>query len=186
MAAVRQRPHVRLIKSAARATAVAFIFLSFFNLSLLFGAETAGKIFVTPGKYGPYYHVRLQLKAAAIDFTASDHTISSGGQFEIRLRLEYFPVPAPNCRGPVILRMPWTAPDDAGAREKIAAKEALLKKILALEQFPQETLSVVVELNPYVEVVGRDPLRLRLTECNVFFRHAFGAYVDHTRPLNLE
>jgi hypothetical protein len=63
--------------------------------------------------------------------------------------------------------MPWTAPDTPGAKEKIAAKEALLIG--------------VVELNPYVEVVGRDPLQLQLTQCNVFFRHALGAYVDHTR-----
>jgi len=181
MAAVRQRPHVRLNKSAAQAAATVSILFSFFYLPLLSGAETAGKIFVTPGKYGPYYHVRLQLKAAAIDFAASDHTTSSGGQFEIRLRPESFPVPAPNCRGPIILRMPWTAPDTPGAKEKIAAKEALLKRILTLQQLSKETLSVVVELNPYVEMVGRDPLQVRLTQCNIFFRDAFGAYVDHTR-----
>lgn len=182
MAAVRQRPHVRLIKSAAQAAALAAsIFFSFFNLPLSLGGEREIKIFANPGKYGPYYHLQLQLKASSIDFDLSDSTPSSGGQFEIRLRPESFPVPAPNCRGPIILRMPWTAPDTPGAKEKIAAKEALLKRILALRRLSEEFLSVAVELNPYVEVVGRDPLQLQLTQCNVFFRHAFGGYVDHTR-----
>jgi len=182
MAALRQRPHVRLIKSAAQAAVLAAsIFFSFFKLPLSLGGEGEIKIFANPGRYGPYYHLQLQLTASSIDFDLSDSTPSSGGQFEIRLRPESFPVPAPNCRGPIILRMPWTAPDAPGAKEKIAAKEVLLKRILALRQLSGEVLPVVVELNPYVEVVGRDPLQLQLTQCNVFFRHAFGAYVDHTR-----
>jgi hypothetical protein len=184
MAAVRQRQHVRLIKSAAQAAAVtATLFFILFNLPLLLGGESEIRIFANPGKYGPYYHLQLRLKAASIDFDLSDITPSSGGQFEIRLRPEFFPLPAPNCRGPIILRMPWTASESVNAKNKIAAKEALLKRILALRQLSEETLSVVVELNPYVEVIGRDPLRLQLTACNVFFRHAFGAYVDHAQSL---
>lgn len=182
MAAVRQRAHLRLIRSAALAAA-ATIFFSFFNLPLLLGGESEIRIFANPGKYGPYYHLQLQLKASSIDFDLSDSTPRSGGQFEIRLRPESFPVPAPNCRGPIILRMPWTAPDTPGAKEKIAAKEALLKRILALRQLSEETLSVVVELNPYVEVASRDPFKVRLTQCNIFFRHGLGAYIDHTNPL---
>lgn len=139
---------------------------------------------VNAGKYAPYYHLHLTLKAAAIDFVATDRAVSSGGQFNIRLRPEYFPVSAPACRGALILRMPWTDPSVPDAKRKILAKQNLLKHILALQGRRDETLSVVVELNPYVEVVNREPLKVRLTRCNVFFRQAFGAYVDHTRPLS--
>lgn len=48
---------------------------------------------------------------------------------------------------------------------------------------PEEFLPVVLELNPYVEIVSNTPLRLRLTQCNVFCRHAFGGYVADTGPL---
>jgi hypothetical protein len=48
---------------------------------------------------------------------------------------------------------------------------------------PEAVVPVVRELNPYVKVINRTPLRLQLTQCNVFFRHAFGGYVDDTQPL---
>lgn len=96
-----------------------------------------------------------------------------------------FPVPAPNCRGSIILRMPWTSPLAVEAKKKIAAKEELLKQILALEKHPNEVLPVVLELNPYVKVVGRSPLKVQLTQCNVFFRDAHGAYVDDTGSVKL-
>ena len=79
--------------------------------------------------------------------------------------------------------MPWTAPDVPAAAEKIAAKQALLARIWALAQAPHATVPVVLELNPYVAVISHTPLRLQLTQCNVFFRHAFGGYVDHTGAL---
>jgi len=144
--------------------------------------EPQSSIVVQPGRYGPYYHLRLGLTAADIDFAGSDRRARDGGQFELRLRPERFPVPAPRCRGTLILRMPWTAPDTPDAAAKIAAKERLLERLLALAQAPEDVVAVVLELNPYVEVVSRAPLRLRLTQCNVFFRQAAGGYVDRTGP----
>jgi len=146
-------------------------------------AAPAPAISVQPGPYGPYYHLRFALTAAAVDLAASDRRVRSGGQFEIRLRPERFPVPAPHCRGNLILRMPWTAPYAPDAAAKIAAKEALLARILALAKSPDDVVTVVLELNPYVEVTSRDPLGLELTQCNVFFRQASGAYIDTTGPL---
>src|SRR5215471_12509439 len=87
-------------------------------LSFCASAQTEGQVVVNPGRYGPYYHLRLELTAQAVDFAASDNAMRSGGQFEIRLRREYFPVPAPKCRTSLILRMPWTSPETAGAKEK--------------------------------------------------------------------
>jgi hypothetical protein len=79
--------------------------------------------------------------------------------------------------------MPWTAPNVPEATKKIVAKQALLERILSLEQNPNAVVPVVLELNPYVEIISSTPLRLQLTQCNVFFRHAFGGYVDDTEPL---
>lgn len=141
-------------------------------------AEKPLDVVVTPGRYGPYYHLRYELRAAAIDFAHSDSASTSGGQFEVRVRPDGFPVAAPKCRGSIILRMPWTAPTDAQASEKIAAKDQLLRRIQALRHDPGGVVPVTLELNPYVEVVARNPLRLRLTQCNAFFRHSHGGYVD--------
>jgi len=153
------------------------------RLPVLASIEPEPAIVINAGRYGPYYHMRFVLTAAAIDFAASDRRASSGGQFTLRLYPEQFPIPAPHCRGALIIRMPWTAPNEPAAAEKIAAKRQLLARIVALAQTPHASVPVVVELNPYVEVTSRAPLRLQLTECNVFFRHALGGYVDHTGPL---
>ena len=150
--------------------------------SALVRGEPEPSIVVQPGRYGPYYHMRFGLTAASIDFAASDRRARAGGQFELRLRPEVFPVPAPHCRGNLILRMPWTAPDAPDAAAKIAAKQSLLARIRALAQAPDDVVPVVLELNPYVEVISRNPLRLQLTQCNLFFRQASGGYVDRTGP----
>ena len=122
------------------------------------------------GPYGSYYQMQFDLTAAAINFDKSDRVASSGGQFELRLRPEQFPIQAPHCRGLLILRMPWTAPGMPQADAKIAAKKALLARIWKLGQGSSKSIPVELELNPYVEVISRSPLRLQLTECNVFFR----------------
>lgn len=148
------------------------------------GADAEPPIVVQQGRYAPYYHLPIGLTAADLDLDASDRRARSGGQFELRMHRERFPVAAPHCRGTIILRMPWTAPDTPDAADKIAAKQALLARIRALAKAPGDVVPVVLELNPYVEVVSRAPLRLQLTQCNVFFRQAYGGYVDHTRPIS--
>ncbi len=184
MAAIRQRPNVRVISKRWRLVA-AMPFLWLLSSSDIHGWAPDGQIVVNEGRYSPYYHLRLELNAETIDFAESDRTARSGGQFEIRLRREKFPVPAPRCRGSIILRMPWTSPLATEAKEKIATKEELLKRILALENNPNEVLPVVIELNPYVKLVSRRPLKVQLTQCNVFFRDAHGAYVDATGPVKV-
>ena len=85
--------------------------------------EAGASVVVEPGRYGPYFHLRLGLTAADIDFAASDRRTRSGGQFELRLHRERFPVPAPHCRGTVILRMPWTPPDTPDAAAKMPPRK---------------------------------------------------------------
>jgi hypothetical protein len=181
MAVVRQQRHVQL---SAWLTGAALVWL---YLGVAVPASQTGDavpgLVVNSGRYGQYYHLRLVLTAAAIDFSASDKTIGDGGQFTVRVRQNQFPISAPHCQGSVILRMPWTDPASPGAATKIAAKRSLLERIQMLEKDPRASVPVVLELNPYVEVASRTPLRLQLTYCNAFFRQAFGAYIDHTMPV---
>ena len=183
MAAVCQQQHVRLNRRMTSAALAGFLCLGLPYWLVLASGGTGSAIVVNPGRYGPYYHMRFMLTAAAIDFTASDRRARSGGQFELRLWPEHFPIPAPHCRSSLILRMPWTAPNVPEATKKIVAKQALLERILSLEHNPNAVVPVVLELNPYVELISSTPLRLQLTQCNVFFRHAFGGYVDDAEPL---
>jgi hypothetical protein len=150
--------------------------------SALVEAASGDGIVMNPGKYGSYYHLLFELNASVVDFQSSDRRPRTGGQFEIRIRPDKFPVSAPNCRGQLILRMPWTGPAVDNAKKKIAAKEALLKGILALQEDRDKSVSVVIELNPYVKIVSQDPLILELTQCNIYFRDAGGAYIEDTRP----
>jgi hypothetical protein len=180
MADLHRRQHVRLRSWIRRGASLAALSL---GLIPVVGSAQQGPppaIVVNPGRHGPYYHMRFDLVASGIDFSQSDRSAGPGGQFTVRLRPEHFPVPAPSCRGDLILRMPWTSPSLPDANLKIAAKMALQERILKLEHTPDAAVPVVLELNPYVQMVSRAPLLLRLTQCNVFFRQVLGAYVGDT------
>ena len=41
-----------------------------------------------------------------------------------------------------------------------------------------KTTTVILELNPYVKVLQKEPLQVELENCNVFFRHKAGDYFD--------
>lgn len=183
MATIRQRQHFRLSEWVIGVGLAVGFSVGVPAVPAPANDKTLPTIVRHAGPSGPYYHMHCSLTAAAIDFAASDRQTKSGGQFTLRLHPEHFPLPAPYCRSTIILRMPWTDPTAPDAMSHIAAKEALLVRILSLAQAPQAVVPVVLELNPYVEVIRHKPLRLRLTQCNVFFRHAFGGYVDHTGPL---
>ncbi|GAB4491836.1 MAG: hypothetical protein Tsb0010_00370 [Parvularculaceae bacterium] len=110
--------------------------------------------------------------------------VTEGGQFEILIPVSEFPVPAPNCEGYIIVRMPWTDPDLANAERAIADKRSLYERIRAMRAIGEGVVTVTLELNPYVEVVSEEPLRLRLTQCNVFFRQQAGAYAPEAIAAN--
>jgi len=186
MAAVRQLPDLRVVGENVRIgpTVLLCLFICLFILwgNIFVGELLGSEIVSNPGKYGRYYHMRFELKAHLIDFDHSDRALRSGGQFEIRIKREQFPVAAPHCKGPLILRMPWTPSTIGGAQEKIAKKQALLKRILALQGDAASSLWIVIELNPYIKVVKQKPLTLQLMQCNIFFRDYNGEYVDDTNP----
>ena len=108
--------------------------------------EPGPGIVANPGRYGSYYHRCLALGARMIDFEASDRVASSGGQFEVRLHRETFPIAAPACQGSIILRMPWTAPGKDDYAAKVEDKRRLLARIRELERSDKALLPVVVEL----------------------------------------
>jgi hypothetical protein len=153
-------------------------------------------IHVSEGKYTRYYHLLLKLHPQDFELTVptdqrrprytteNRYEFSGNGQFEIFVRKEAFPVPAPKCERYLIVRMPGTDPSRADAARKLEQKRALFDALKELKNSGTGAHEVAIELNPYVQVVRSDPLQVELTECNVFFRQADGAYIDHMGPLS--
>lgn len=133
-------------------------------LAMLFSTATfAAEVTVNPGKYFDYYHMPYLLQPGKYQVNDA-YGFNDGGQFEVLVPKQYFPVPAPNCRENIIIRMPWS--------EHETTKKALFETLLSA----RKPVPVILELNPYVKVVQQQPLSLELTYCNVFFRHRNGDY----------
>jgi hypothetical protein len=153
-------------------------------------------IHVSEGKYTRYYHLLLKLHPQDFELTVptdqrrprytteNRYEFSGSGQFEIFVRKEAFPVPAPKCERYIIVRMPGTNPSIADAARKLEQKRTLFDTLKELKNSDTGAHEVAIELNPYVQVIRSDPLQLELTECNVFFRQADGAYIDRVGPLS--
>ena len=172
---------------------VALVFLAFAATHAT--AETS-RIHVAPGKYNDYYHVRFVLTPGNCELSVpvserfprysedNAYTFSRGGQFEVFVRRKDFPVPAPHTdREFLILRMPRTSPDHTHAAEYIAKKRKLFEQIRKMKTDGTDNVEVIVELNPYITVLERDPLTVELSGRNIFFRQAHGQYIDHVGPL---
>lgn len=137
-----------------------------FLLAMLLSTATfAVEVTVNPGKYFDYYHMPYSLVPGEYQVN-QDYGFNEGGQFEVLVPKEYFPLSAPNCRENIIIRMPWS--------ENEAKKRALYEQLLSATG----AVSIILELNPYVKVLDKQPLNLELTYCNVFFRHRNGDYYD--------
>ena len=160
------------------------------------GMVNASEVYVSPGKYNDYYHLRFALTPENCELNTSlterqhryannnAYAFSEGGQFEVFIRKQAFPISAPHTSsGFLILRMPWTDPDSPDARRHIADKRALFDQILAMKSEGKGSVEVTIELNPYVTVLNHDPLKLELSGRNVFFRQAQEQYIDYVGPL---
>ena len=123
----------------------------------------------------PYYHLKFVLDSENL-LQVERYTLQefeqNGGQFEVLLKKSAFPIQAPNCNSNLILRMPWVPPD-----VDLTLKYQLYQSILAVYLGHSEQVSVVLELNPYVQESQQG---IELTQCNIFFRHANAKYVPHT------
>ncbi|GAA4650325.1 hypothetical protein GCM10023116_26080 [Kistimonas scapharcae] len=162
---------------------------------LLLDKALATEIHVSPGKYNDYYHLRFALTPENCKlsippterqhrFANNTYEFSESGQFEVFIRKQAFPIPAPHISSEfLILRMPSTAPDTPDAHHHIAAKRALFEQIQTMKSKGKGSVDVSIELNPYVTVLKRTPLTLELSGRNVFFRQAKGEYIDYVGPL---
>ncbi|REL35057.1 hypothetical protein [Thalassotalea euphylliae] len=123
------------------------------------------EITINPGKYFNYYHIQLDLIPNQYRVNER-YGFNPGGQFEVFIPKELFPIPAPNCREHIIVRMPYS--------NNTHQKKALFERLSQ----SKETTRVTLELNPYLNIVTESPLALELTYCNVFFRHKHGDYYN--------
>ncbi|MCF7875345.1 MAG: hypothetical protein K9L99_05740 [Candidatus Omnitrophica bacterium] len=113
------------------------------------------------------------------------------GQFEIFIPAKKFPCKGSHKSGYIILRMPQTLVDnkysddskDPRRYDYVAEKQALYNKIKTMKELGQGSVAIIIELNPYVEVKSKKPLELELTQPNVFFRTAYGRYIDYVGQL---
>lgn len=124
----------------------------------------AAEIKVNPGKYSNYYHMKFELLSGRYELN-TEYGFNRGGQFEVFVPKEHFPIAAPKCKEKIIIRMPYS---------KSEARKRVLFDTLAASK----TVTVTLELNPYVNVLKASPLEVELKYCNVFFRHRSGDYFD--------
>ena len=139
-------------------------YLSSFWVLLIAFQLNAQEIKVNSGKYSDYYHIKYELTSGNYSVN-SEYGFNKGGQFEVFVPKEHFPISAPSCNKNIIIRMPYS---NYEKRKRALYNELLLSK----------TITVTLELNPYVKVLNKNPLQVELEYCNVFFRHRAGDYFD--------
>lgn len=143
-------------------------------------------ISISKGKYKDYYHIQLDLKDVPFSMSKDNSNksfsayskkdfIENGGQFEILIPVNHFPISAPNCKSNIIVRMPWTNASLPNSANLIKDKANVLDSLLNIGSLPVITL----ELNPYVNISSKQPLKLELKNCNIFFRHSKGKYINY-------
>ncbi|WP_461538788.1 hypothetical protein [Spongorhabdus nitratireducens] len=157
-------------------------------------------IVVTPGTLHDYYHLKLRLQAGDYELSIpnrlrspkysedNSYRFEDGGQFEIFIRKEIFPASLDTSVASefIILRMPWTRSDMSESERSVQQKRKLFDRLKQLKQEPEASEDIVVEFNPYIAVLSGDPLKLKLTAPNIFFRQAWGQYINYIGPLKQE
>ena len=138
-------------------------FLIYFSVFLC-SYSVSSEIKVNPGKYKNFYHLEYELKSDQYSLN-EEMGFREDGMFEVYVAKEIFPISAPNCNSKIIIRMPGYGPTP-----KV---RSLFSKL-----DDNESVTVVLELNPYFEIVKHTPLELQLSYCNVFFRYRNGDYFD--------
>jgi hypothetical protein len=127
----------------------------------------------------PYYHLMFELTAEnvlEVEKLSQDQFKENGGQFELSIKKNAFPVNAPHCNGDIVLRMPWVS-----SYVDVSDKYELYQAIIDLRSAKLAKVLVAIELNPYIE---KSTDGIQLQYCNVFFRHADKQYIPHINALN--
>ncbi|MDD3295795.1 MAG: hypothetical protein PHU64_00360 [Candidatus Omnitrophica bacterium] len=175
------------------------LFLLFFANAIASEVNPSAKpkIYVSTHRGIDYYHMKYTLTPDNVELTLPTYHkygpseyFFEYGNFQLFIPKEKFPISAPNCNTHIILRMPMTMGDVFAKRyytseqeRYIAEKRAVYDKIKQIKESGRGELEVVVELNPYVKVKQEEPLEVELEWCNVFFRDAYGQYIDYVGPL---
>lgn len=124
-----------------------------------------------------YYHLMYELNSdnlLGLESLTKEQFRIGGGQFEVIIKKALFPIDAPNCKTDIILRMPWSE-----NKQAIEKKYKIYNNIKLLKKY-NRSVNIAIELNPYVE---KSLDRIKLTQCNVFFRHANNEYIPHINGL---
>jgi len=126
-----------------------------------------------------YHHLKYPLvkhNIVSVTMLTKEQFGINGGQFDVLINKDEFPVGSPKCKSDIILRMPWTNPEDSNFNELIEEKYFVYKSIVEIFNLKNiKLLNVYIELNPYVEIKDE---QFQLTQCNVFFRHSKGRYIS--------
>ena len=132
----------------------------------------------------------FELSVPGIDRTQADGwaggwAFREGGQFDVLIKREHFPLQVPEscCNSYLILTMPYTNPRLEGAAEKIAKKRALFDRIERLRGAKEGKLRVVIDVTWYAKVDSEAPLKVSLKDRQIYFRHFDGRYVPHAKAL---
>ena len=114
------------------------------------------------------------------------------GNFIIYIKKDVFPIPSgcnsdwlklemkPNRSGRVY------ETSEAALALALESKRQLWLQIVELHEGRLEQLDVVLELNPYFSVLSETPLLLKLDHCNLYFRTADNAYIDHLNAVRVD
>lgn len=149
--------------------------LRFLSILFVISWANAQEVKVSPGRYNDYYHMAFEITSMNSRLN-QEYGFTKEGQFEVFIKPDMFPISAPNCRKQIILRMPASLGKNADGA--IAKKQEVYNQIIKVLRENKGTVYVIVELNPYVTVVEKNPLKLELQYCNVFFRQANDEYKD--------
>ena len=172
--------------------------LFLYILYMLFLTETSiakiDKIYTVHGKYGDYYNMFFTLTPENCELSvpvsertppyqraSNKYTFTDSGQFEVFVRAKYFPVVQFGKKSKfLILRMPATIPY---INSYIQEKRNLFERIKKMKNEKRGSVKVVIELNPYIAVIKKKPLIIKLDGKNIFFRQAYGQYINYTGAL---
>jgi hypothetical protein len=147
-----------------------------------------------------FYHLRYLLTPGNCELSVSNkdrkprysnsnaYKFEQGGQFEVFIRYSEFPIATETPDNEpefMILRMPYTSPEEPNADQKIANKRVLFDRIQQMKAEGKGSVEVIIEL-AHVTLVEKQPISVKMKGINVFFRHASGSYIDYTGPLKGE
>ena len=144
-------------------------------LNVLFSSSAFASEFVatapTPSKrsYQPFSVTLTQKDISSIKGGNKDREKFENdmGAFEIRIPKQNFPVPAPNCKKEIILRMPGSYAEDSTIKEDIEAKWKIFQDVKQVKAGNYKDLKVTV--TPLHYVTDRADGTMELEYCNVFF-----------------